>query len=247
MSAASTPTPAVVYGPAVEPAAGTRPLAPRALSLPMKRHRRGDAEARRTRQAADRVLVDGILRGDEDAFRGLVERYQRPLFWVANDILLDADEARDVVQETFIRVHAAIERYDRSRDLMNWLFRIARNLAIDHYRRRRRRALPVEDVAQVVGGADERSGAASALEGTDHAPSADLPDQVAAVLALLPVDYRLALTLREFHGLAPREIARVTDCSYPTARWRLHRARALFRKAWEERYGAAPVFEGGSA
>lgn len=205
-------------------------------ALAMAGGRRLDAEARRQRRADDLVLVEGIRRGDEESFRRLVERYQRPLYWVARDILLDSEEARDVVQETFIRVHGAIERFDRSRDLMNWIFRIARNLAIDHYRRRRRRATPVEDFSRV--GEDEA---------TQPRAPIDLPDQVASVLAMLPVDYRLSLTLREFHGLTPREIARVTDCSYPTARWRLHRARALFRQAWEERFGAAPALEGGSA
>lgn len=208
----------------------------RRSAFAMGRSRRRDAAARRERRAQDLVLVDGILRGDDEAFRQLVERYQRPLYWIARDILLDSDEARDVVQETFIRVHAAITRFDRKRDLMNWMFRIARNLAIDHYRRRRRRATPVDD----LGHAGEEPETVQPAVG-------DLPEQVATVLAMLPVDYRLSLTLREFHGLTPREIARITDCSYPTARWRLHRARALFRKAWEERYGAAPVLEGGSA
>lgn len=202
----------------------------------MGRRRRQDRQARRERRARDLVLVEGILRGEDDAFRELVERYQRPLYWIARDILLDGDEARDVVQETFIRVHAALDRFDRSRDLQNWMFRIARNLAIDHYRRRRRRATPVDDLTHAGEEAE-----------SVQAPSADLGDQVAEVLAALPVDYRMALTLREFHGLTPREIARVSDCSYPTARWRLHRARALFREAWEERFGTAPVFEGGSA
>lgn len=206
-----------------------------ATALPMGRAVRRDTAARRQRRREDAVIVQRILGGDDEAFRELVERYQRALYWVARDILLDGEEARDVVQEAFIRVHAALARFDPSRDLLNWMFRIARNLAIDHYRRRRRRATPMEDPVGPDRGAAQPS-----------APG-DLPDQVAAVLAMLPVDYRLALTLREFHGLTPREIAKVTDCSYPTARWRLHRARGLFRDAWEERYGAAPVLEGGSA
>ncbi len=204
-----------------------------------KKARRLDGAARRKRRAEDLVLVDGILRGEEDAFRRLVEKYERSLYWVSYDVLLDAEEARDAVQETFIRVHGALERFDRTRDLKNWMFRIARNLAIDAYRRRRRRAVPVEDLSRAVL-PDE------AAEGQPEGPAAhaDLSSQVTRVLADLPVAYRLALTLREFHGLAPREIAAVTDCSYPTARWRLHRARALFRAAWEERYGAAPTLEG---
>ncbi len=207
-----------------------------------RRGRRLDGAARRRRRAEDRVLVDAILDGDEDAFRRLVEKYQRPLYWVAYDVLLDADEARDVVQEAFIRIHGALDRFDRKRDLMNWIFRIARNLAIDAYRRRRRRALPVEDLSRAA-----EDGDLSHERPVSRAPESDLGDQVALVLGDLPIEYRLALTLREFHGLSPREIAAVTDCSYPTARWRLHRARALFRSAWEQRFGSAPALGGETA
>ena len=216
-------------------------------------------DARAQRRAEDLVLVDGILRGEEEAFRQLVEKYQRPLYWVAYDVLQDAGEARDAVQEAFIRVHGAIGRFDRGRDLMNWMYRIVRNLAIDLYRRRRRRALSFEDVelAAAVHGRSEQTVGPTAAGGVfeggvfEGGANPDLRGQVATVLNELPVDYRMALTLREFHGLSPREIARVTDCSYPTARWRLHRARGLFKKAWEARYGeqglsAPPAATGGT-
>lgn len=220
------------------------PIPDAAASLPLSaaqaRGRGGGARkaARARRRAEDLLLVDGILRGEEDAFRRLVERYQQPLYWVAYDVLHDTEEARDAVQEAFIRVHGAIGRFDRRRDLMNWLYRIARNLAIDAYRRRRRRALNVEDVERAASRAEASE--AAAQPGADAGIAcADLSSQVSLVLQDLPVDYRMALTLREFHGLTPREIAKVTDCSYPTARWRLHRARSLFKKAWEERFGVA--------
>lgn len=194
---------------------------------------RADRKARRAeRQAEDVRLVRAVLEGDHEAFRALVERYQKALYWIAHDILLDREEARDVAQEAFIRVHTALERYDQKRDFVNWLYRIARNLAIDALRRRRRRANPTEDLTSLPLDAPARA-----------RPDLDLPDRVAEVLEELPVEYRLALTLREFHGMTPREIARVTDCSYPTARWRLHRARNLFRNAWEKRFGAAATGE----
>ncbi|MDJ0973635.1 MAG: sigma-70 family RNA polymerase sigma factor [Planctomycetota bacterium] len=196
--------------------------------------KRADRKARRAeRQAEDVRLVRLVLEGDHEAFRSLVERYQKPLFWIAHDILLDREEARDVAQEAFIRVHTALERYDQKRDFVNWLYRIARNLAIDALRRRRRRANPTEDLTRIPLDAPPARGRAEL----------DLPDRVAEVLEELPVEYRLALTLREFHGMTPREIAQVTDCSYPTARWRLHRARNLFRNAWEKRFGTASTGE----
>lgn len=188
---------------------------------------RVDTEERARRRAEDAEFARRAQDGDEDAFRALVERYQRKVYWVAYDILLDQEEARDVAQETFIRVHGAISTFDTSRDFLNWIYRIARNLAIDSFRRRRRRAIPVEDLTAVC---DEPSESPVAPD--------DLRARVARVLAMLPVEYRLALTLREYHGLSPRDIAALTDCTYPTARWRLHRARNLFQKAWEKEYGA---------
>ena len=186
-------------------------------------------EERAQRRAADAALVARALRGDDEGFRALVERYQRQVYWIAHDVLLDAEEARDVAQETFLRVHGALADFDPKRDFLNWVYRIARNLAIDAHRRRKRRATLVEDLTAVP----EKAPASAP-------PSEDLRQKVHAVLADLPVEYRLALSLRELHGLAPLEIARVTDCTYPTARWRLHRARLLFRRRWEERYGSAP-------
>jgi RNA polymerase sigma-70 factor (ECF subfamily) len=186
---------------------------------------------RAERQAEDAVLVAATLRGDEDAFRRLVEKYQKPVYWIAHDVLLDADEARDVAQETFLRVHGALATFDPKRDFLNWLYRIARNISIDALRRRRRRAAPVEDLTTVPAAAREDAPAQREVRG-----------RVEAVLAEMPVDYRLALTLKEILGLSPREIAAITDTSYPTARWRLHRARLLFKRLWEERYGL-PSFD----
>jgi RNA polymerase sigma-70 factor (ECF subfamily) len=199
------------------PAIGSRPGA-------AKRERDNERKARRKEDAALALRARG---GDEDAFRTLVEKYQKRVYWIAYDILLDGEEARDVAQETFIRVYGALGSFDPARDFLNWIYRIARNLAIDAFRRRRRRAVPVEDLT------------AHPLPDTSAATDdGSLRERVATVLADLPVDYRLSLTLREFHGMSPREIASLTDCTYPTARWRLHRARALFRKHWEKRYGA---------
>ena len=208
---------------------GPRPAWPEVRSIPGATGREGDLareQERSRRRAVDARLAVSARGGDEDAFRELVEKYQKKVYWIAYDVLLDAEEARDVAQETFIRVHGALGSFDPTRDFLNWLYRIARNLAIDAFRRRRRRALPVEDLTSLP-------------EETEELPEApgDMRERVASVLAELPVEYRLALTLREFHGLSPRDIAALTDCTYPTARWRLHRARALFRKQWERQYG----------
>lgn len=229
-------------------AAAALPGSAAAEGAPAQAERARKKAARLKRREEDVRLVQTVLEGASDvaraeAFRALVERYNKAIYWIAYDVLLDREEARDVAQETFIRVHAALTRFDQSRDFANWVYRIGRNLAIDAYRRRKRRATPMEDMAPLGLAASESSSPVERGQGQDMA------QRVSTVLESLPVDYRLALTLREMHGMTPREIARVTDCSYPTARWRLHRGRILFRKAWEERYGsdlAVDVFSDGS-
>jgi RNA polymerase sigma-70 factor (ECF subfamily) len=196
-----------------------------------------ERSARRARRHAEDVaLVEAVRGGDPGAFAAIVERYQRRVFWLAHDILLDAEEARDVAQETFLRLHASLDRYDTRRDFVNWLYRIARNLSIDLLRRRRRRALLVEDV-EASAPLPRDDGPAGAERA---ASTAETAGRVHEILATLPVEYRVALTLRDLHGMAPREIAAITDCSYPTARWRIHRARALFREAWAAHHGVDP-------
>lgn len=226
------PNPALANPTAVAQGLGTGALAAQlpARALPSRASKR---DRRAARQAEDLRLVAAIGHGDDDAFTRLVEKYQRPLYWLAYDILLDADEARDVVQETFVRVHAALHRYDRKRPFVNWIYRIARNLSIDLHRRRVRRASHVDDLGHV---SNEASRSPAIRETGAKAQHRDMQAQVQEVLATLPPEYRVVLTLREMHTMTPREIADVTDCSYATARWRLHRARNLFRKAWNERY-----------
>ncbi|MGE0192856.1 MAG: RNA polymerase sigma factor [Planctomycetota bacterium] len=224
---AATPAGAAAIAAATVPATASA-LGARAEAL--KGQAKDRAERRARRHAEDAALVRAVRGGDPAAFPRLVERYQRRVYWLAHDILLDADEARDVAQETFLRVYASLDRYDERRDFVNWLYRIARNLAIDLLRRRRRHALPVDDV-------EGAAGARGSEDVADDLRSVETGRLVREVLATLPVEYRTALTLRDLHGMSPREIAAVTDCTYPTARWRIHRARALFREAWDERVG----------
>src|SRR5688572_24138049 len=127
------------------------------------------------RRAVDAALVRRTLKGDEDAFRKLVERYQRQVYWIAHDVLLDAEEARDVAQETFLRVHGALAGFDPQRDFLNWLYRIARNLAIDAHRRRRRRAVPMEDLTAVPERPHATGVAPEGVREKVHAVLADLP------------------------------------------------------------------------
>ena len=180
----------------------------------------------------DPAEVDLIRRcqeGREDAFRELVERYQKRTFWIARNMLNNPELARDISQEAFVRVFRNIRRFDVTKNFYTWLYQIVVNLSIDHLRRRSHtRFVGLEQVGAVA--EPLRRGPSAKME------EADLRRQVRESLDRLPAKYKAVLSLRDISGFSCGEIAEIVGCSNPTVRWRLHRARRLFKIAWESRH-----------
>ena len=184
---------------------------------------------------SDAELVRRTLAGQQDPFAALVARYQKRAFWIAFHVLGRVEDARDVTQEAFARLHRSLGRYDFTRSFYTWFYRIVMNLAIDHLRKLRSSGacrldelLPVLcDEAQVAGpGALERE--------EENA-------RVWSVLERLDAKFRAVLVPRDIHGISCREIAPILRVTHATARWRLHRGRQMFRDHWERmERGEAP-------
>jgi RNA polymerase sigma-70 factor (ECF subfamily) len=193
------------------PWAGRPTCAPAAPSVPM-------------RDLDEAVLIRRCREGREDAYRELVERYQRRVLWVAQSMVGNEQAAEDIAQEAFIRVFRNIRRFDLSRNFYTWLYQIVTNLCIDHLRRYgRKRAADLDAIGPLADGRPspaERSG------------REELRARVQAVLDRLPAKYRLVLALRDLQGFSCQEIAEIVGCNHATARWRLHRARQLFKALW---------------
>jgi RNA polymerase sigma-70 factor (ECF subfamily) len=164
-----------------------------------------------------------VLKGDVDAYEPIVRRYQDRLYWVAYKLIGNHDDARDIAQEAFIRAFRSLDRFDRSRRFYTWIYRIAYNLAIDRMRKRSR---DTTLSAEYVDGGDAPD---SRLLGEE------LRRKVRETLEELPPRYRSLLILRDVEGMSGKTIAEATGAGHATVRWRIHRARQLFRKAWERR------------
>ena len=185
--------------------------------------------ARDKKVPADRTEERALLRkaqaGDPDAFGEVVTKHWKRAFWTAYDVLYDHGRAQDVAQEAFVKVHRAIQNYDLSRDFASWLYRIVLNLAIDHRRKRDRdKSIPSDKVGELM---DARRAMVA-----DEEKAANI-EWVETVLSCLPDKYRVPLTMKDIDGLSVVEVARILDISYSTVRWRLHKARNLFRERWK--------------
>ena len=177
---------------------------------------------------SDDRLVELFRAGREDAFGALYDRYRLRLVRFARRILLGAaDEAEDVVQEAFLRAHAALRATDRPVVLGPWLYTIVRNRALDERRsrglfRERHRCQPVS------------------LPLGDPELSIDQRDRLRRVvdqIGHLPERERRALVLRAFEGRTHAELAARLDTSVAATKALVFRARAQLRHA--ERAAAA--------
>ena len=154
---------------------------------------------RQLRRSTDAsAFVEGLRRGDDAAFRHLDTRYRAPVQRYLTTALDDEEEARDATQLVFMRVFQAAPRYVSGRSFEAWLFRIARNVAIDA-QRRRRPASPHDPLAL------DRHREAGRLSGGDG-PEWGAADDVHAAIARLPLVQRQVLELRYLYGLPTREI-----------------------------------------
>jgi RNA polymerase sigma-70 factor (ECF subfamily) len=180
---------------------------------------------------SDVDLVKRCQGGDEAAYQALVERYRRRAYWVAFHMVGDAEEAWDVCQEAFLRVFRAIQSFDLERNFHTWLYRIVSNLCIDLLRKRANdRAVGVEDLSEYIPGG-QRPEAVLANQ--------ELSREIEDCLQTLPSRYRSVIVLRDINELSCKEIARIVGCTHATVRWRLHRARKMFRALWEKREGVS--------
>lgn len=185
--------------------------------------------------------------GDESAFELLVREHQGRAWRIARNMVPTDEDARDLVQEAFLRVFRNLDRFDFQYSFTTWLHRIVTNLAIDHLRRRR--------PALSTRATEEGEPDLDLIDPSAEAPSAGLEReetaaQVQAVLDSLAPHFQAVLRLRELEGLPCNEIAEIVGATHVTVRWRLHRGRKLFQEEWErrrrlsERELSSPISEG---
>ena len=176
----------------------------------------------------DHELIRACLEGSQEAFAALVKRHEERSFWAAYRVVGNADAARDVAQEAFVRVWRALERFDFSMAFTTWLYRITVNLAIDHLRRNKRhKGVDIEIMQETL--ADD----AADLAPDHRRTQSELAHRVRGVLNTLDEKYRTVIALRDLEGLSSKQISDISGISHATVRWRLHVARKQFREAWE--------------
>ena len=170
----------------------------------------------------EQIILD-VQRGNMEAFRRLVERYQRPVFKMIFDLVRNSHAAEDISQDVFIAAYSKISTFDPMRSRFStWLFTIARNKSINHLRRNKRVFFSV------------RQETAIEADPCRMACKEEFVQRLDDCLNQLPPPQQRAFVLAEFEDLPYEEIAQIECVSIGTVKSRIHRARQKLRKALEQ-------------
>jgi RNA polymerase sigma-70 factor (ECF subfamily) len=199
---------------------------------------------------SDERILAALRAGDEEAFRKLVREWHSSLLRVAQIFVPSRAVAEEVVQETWLRVLGALDRFEGRSSLKTWVFRILVNTAKTRAQREGR-SIPfsaLQDVSRVPEAAVEPE----RFLPDDHpqhpggwgSPPRDLPEErllaaetrdvIAAAIEQLPANQRAVISLRDVEGWSSDEVRNALDISEVNQRVLLHRARSRVRRALEE-------------
>ena len=160
----------------------------------------------------DASLVTRARAGDQSAFEGLVQRYQKVLYTVAFRMLGNPDDAKDATQTAFVRAYERLDTFDEQYRFFSWIYRILVNECLNVIRGRR----PEDELIPVV---------ATSGGPFESAVSSERQAQVQAALLQLTPEYRAVVVLRHFAGLSYDEMADALGVPAKTVKSRLYSAR----------------------
>jgi RNA polymerase sigma-70 factor (ECF subfamily) len=204
-------------------------------------------EARRQEAEEDRELIGLAQQGDQAAFRRLVERHQRRAFSIALGLVRDENDARELVQEAFLRVYRGLNSFQGGSSFFTWLYRIVTNLAIDLMRKPGRREREAESQDDQSVDEDTVFPFVSRIDGADPIDvmrRREIAQRIQTALDALPPYHRGVILMREVEGMSYEEMAQAMGVSKGTIMSRLFHARQKLQRALADCYaeeGAARV------
>ncbi|MBI5043122.1 MAG: sigma-70 family RNA polymerase sigma factor [Nitrospirae bacterium] len=172
----------------------------------------------------DNELIEGFLWGDEELFEKIVNNHKDYVYSLSYSFVKNAEDARDISQQVFVKIYTGLRDFDTARPFRPWLRKVVVNAAIDFLRERGvLEDLSLDDVHEAAGAANP-----SVLKGL---VAKEIVDKI---LASMPAQYRMVLSLRHIEEMSYNEIADSLDIPIGTVKTLIYRAREMFIKKYDK-------------
>jgi len=189
---------------------------------------------------SDNELIIQANNGNDAAFEELIYRYDKSVLSIALNYVHDNDDAKDIYQEVFIRVHRSLKKFEMRSEFSTWLFRIATNVCLTH-KSRSKKHLQLS-INQEFEDDDDYKTYELASDNRDPgelASNAELGSLISDAVDSLSSKQRITFTLKHYEGYKIREIAEMLNCKEGTVKKYLFDAVRNLRKNLDSVYAAA--------
>lgn len=149
-------------------------------------------------------------------FNMLVRAYQQRVYWLVRKMVIDHDDADDLTQEIFIKVHKSIDQFREDSQLFTWIYRIATNECLSYLTRKKKRFfIPIEDMSEIL---------TSKLDSSAHVGGDEIQKKLQKAILTLPDKQRLVFNLKYFEEMPYEEMAGITKTSVGALKASFHHA-----------------------
>jgi len=192
----------------------------------------------------ERAIVESAQQGDTEAFRMLFEQNRQRIFSLAFQYTKNAEDAEDILQETFIKTYSFLDKYQTENDsgFSSWIYRIGINCSIDYLRRKKKTKHDFSDWDSV-----EKTYSDDNHSNPEHsARLEELREKISVLVDMLSPRQRMVFILKHYQQLSIKEIAELLDCSEGSVKKQLFRAISAIKNPlkkilWEKDYGLQKI------
>lgn len=182
----------------------------------------------------DDALVEQAIGGSKQAYKQLVDKYGRAIYFHILKMIRDQEQVDDLVQETFVKAFDNLNSYSTSYAFSTWLYRIATNHTIDYLRKKKLKTLSIDEPLKTRDGGMQMQLPDESAETDRRIIRKQRQKIVQKAIDELPPKYRKVIEMRHMEEKSYQEIAEVLDLPLGTVKAHIFRARELLYKALKD-------------
>ena len=188
-----------------------------------------------TKNCSDSVLIDLAIKGDQRSFTQLLNRYRGSIYNLIYKMVHNKEETDDLVQEAFIKAFRALASFNDDYAFSTWLYKIAINNCIDHFRKRKLKTYSMDNPIESKDGTIKREFADSSFLPDKPLLSKEKNKIIEDAIKSLPEKYKISIILRHNDDRSYDEISEILNIPLGTVKARIFRAREMLKKKLKDK------------
>ncbi len=185
----------------------------------------------------DDKLVKSAVKGDQEAFKKLVNKYQKPLYFHVLKMVKEHEQVEDLIQEAFVKAFDNLATYNTDYAFSTWLYRITTNHTIDYLRKKKLKTTSINDPVKTKEGEMQIELGDKQAETDRDIIRSQRQKIIHHAINNLPEKYRVVIQLRHIEELSYQEISEQLDFPLGTVKAHIFRAREMLYKALKDKRG----------